>query len=69
VGPKAAASVGPKVTAALSDGVVAVEVPVWRSGRWRSQGTGMEESGGARGSLSSAGGGHSHGEVRADRQR
>jgi hypothetical protein len=65
VSPKAAVSVGPKVAAALSDGVVAVEVPVWRSWWWRSRGTGVEESGG---SVSSAGSEHSHGEVRADRQ-
>jgi hypothetical protein len=67
VGPEAAASAGPKTAVALGDWVVAVEeaeVPVWRSGRWRSQGTGVEELGGGSGSW--AGGGHSRGGVRAD---
>jgi hypothetical protein len=50
VGPEAATSAGPKTAVALGGRAVAVEeaeVPVWRSGRWRSQGAGVEEFGGA----------------------
>jgi hypothetical protein len=69
VGPEAAALAGPKTAVALGSWAMAVEeaeVPVWRSGRWRSRGTGVEELGG---SGSWAGSGHSRGGVRADRRQ